>query len=373
MRQRIIGVGSPETPTPRPGSTLPGARPFSRQGDHKGKGKMRVVNENDSGEGSGATQGHRVPVQRFPLVRSSERSRVPDCRIAFTSSSLQSHRQAPTAMFTSTPPKKPISPPPPGSGPHNANQSARSSGEESRWLLPPDFSYVGGHPAMTPMLVRTATNGTTPTIGVEPPSHSPTTEGEASTAMDSGLLTADGTVAHHDREPEEHEHHSPPETTTPQSYTYQPGPMTTPPTPFLLGTTPPHPRASRPSTNVTTRNGSASWVSNWNPNPISPPQWGAMGGSPGSRTGSVQEKSGWVPPPIVPLSPIPGSMSMDYKFNAFAPMSSTGSPGSRVVSPGNEKEPLTFGMAGMTTMGTGKFLSPAPLNRPISLFSDSDG
>lgn len=204
-------------------------------------------------------------------------------------------------------------------------------------------------------------------------SHSPTTEGEASTAMDSGLLTADGTVAHHDREPEEHEHHSPPETTTPQSYTYQPGPMTTPTDPIPPWNYTSPPQGQPPQYQRYDTNGSASWVSNWNPNPISPPQWGAMGGSPGSRTGSVQEKSGWVPPPIVPLSPIPGTMSMDYKFNAFAPMSSTGSPGSRVVSPGDEKEPLTFGMAGMTTMGTGKFLSPAPLNRPISLFSDSDG
>lgn len=43
MRQMIIGAGNPETPTPKP--PIPSARPFSRQGDPKGKGKMRVVNE----------------------------------------------------------------------------------------------------------------------------------------------------------------------------------------------------------------------------------------------------------------------------------------------------------------------------------------
>ncbi|KAJ3528387.1 hypothetical protein NMY22_g9434 [Coprinellus aureogranulatus] len=247
------------------------------------------------------------------------------------------------AMFMSTPPKKPNSPPPPDAP--NANPSARSSGEESRWLLPPDFSYAGGHPAMTPMLVRTATNGTTPTIGVEPPSHSPTTEGDSSRAYDSGLLTPAGTVAHHEPEPEEHEHQELTTDTTPQSYVYQ-APM---PTPIYGQPTNPN-------------------VAPWDyasPPQGQPPQyqrydhsqtsWGNLG-----PTGS----DSWVPPPVVPLSPIPGS---DYKFAAS---STAGSP--RVVSPGSEKGTLNFGVFGMGSATTPKFMSPAPLNRPISLFSDSD-
>ncbi|KAJ3537669.1 hypothetical protein NMY22_g5504 [Coprinellus aureogranulatus] len=64
-------------------------------------------------------------------------------------------------------------------------------------------------------------------------------------------------------------------------------------------------------------------------------------------------------------APIPGS---DYKFAAS---STAGSP--RVVSPGSEKGTLNFGVFGMGSATTPKFMSPAPLNRPISLFSDSDG
>lgn len=82
---------------------------------------------------------------------------------------------------------------------------------------------------------------------------------------------------------------------------------------------------------------------------------------------SVDKDNEWVPPPVVPLSPMPASIkSMDYKF-APSPVGS-----SRVMSPGSDKEALNFGMVGMTSVATSKFLSPGRLDRPISLFSESD-
>lgn len=45
------------------------------------------------------------------------------------------------------------------------------------------------------------------------------------------------------------------------------------------------------------------------------------------------------------------------------------SPGSDVTT---DQEVLDFGMVGMTSMATSKFLSPGRLDRPISLFSESD-
>ncbi|KAF5319086.1 hypothetical protein D9611_014121 [Ephemerocybe angulata] len=353
-RQRIVestGAGPDQTPTPRPGSAVPQHRGQETQGSGWGYRPPTRNGRMDKGKGKEPLRGWGQSVERpatadptgddgFPWHAPASTVEEPDLPLD-TSSTLPEPRSVPghpnpSRMYTSTP-RKAKTPSPP---------SGRTSRASSMWLIPPDYTFSGGDPNgnSTPNLVRSLTSGTTPEIGVEPPSRSPTSMGEESGAMDSGLLTPAGgpPPSRTPQQPQQAERPDP----VPGSYTYQ------------------APVYGRPGSPVTSPDDDTnSHYQYYSPTsrpseippviPSAPDYW--------------QERNEWVPPPPVPLSPIPGA-------NGAKPVE-------RIIGPEPVQHILGLNLGAMASPGKGdgddgkydSYVSPAPLNRPISLFSDSDG
>lgn len=269
--------------------------------------------------------------------------------------------------------------------------SGRTSRASSMWLLPPDQSYAGGgyesisaDGRKTPRLKRSMTSGTTPEIGVEPPvsgfhaalnglltmtshsllqSHSPTTIDEESRVMDNNLLTPAGVLPPPPAAPRVE---VAPQGGNNQANNYQ-GPIYHTP---VYG---------RPTDDDAASNADFQYYS---------PSIRQSIVLPASFRNPIrpQPTTEWAPPPIVPLSPIPGTApATTFHMSAPYPGANMDNYGTVI---GSRRQGLDEGILGLTSGAEGDhcqngaspikrldvfdYGSPAPLDRPFSIFSESD-